>query len=131
MDMARHDADLAGVRRDDARAVRTVITSYSIHYTKLYDVQAINDGGSIFVTTGLSMDRKKVFLSITDTGTGMSEEMITQIFQPFVTSKNKGTGLGLAIVKHLVRIQGGKISVESQPGEGTCFTIVWPSYNFV
>lgn len=86
-------------------------------------VQAINNGGSVFVTTGLSIDRKKVFLSVADTGTGMSEEMRTQIFQPFVTSKNKGTGLGLAIVKNIIDAHHGIISVSSEEGVGSEFII--------
>ncbi|RJX33695.1 MAG: GHKL domain-containing protein [Desulfurivibrio sp.] len=89
-------------------------------------MQAIEQGGSIFVTTGLAIDRKKVFLSVTDTGSGISEEMLAQIFQPFVTSKNKGTGLGLAIVKNIIDSHHGVITVASKEGEGAEFIIEFP-----
>ncbi|MBI4791171.1 MAG: two-component sensor histidine kinase [Deltaproteobacteria bacterium] len=84
-------------------------------------MQAMPNGGTIFITTGLAIDRKKVFLSIADTGTGMSEEMLAQIFLPFVTSKSRGTGLGLAIVKNIVDNHHGVISVVSRQGEGAEF----------
>jgi signal transduction histidine kinase len=84
-------------------------------------MQAMPDGGAIFITTGLAIDRKKVFLSIADTGAGMSEEMLTQVFLPFVTSKSRGTGLGLAIVKNIVDNHHGVISVVSRQGEGAEF----------
>lgn len=73
-----------------------------------------------------------ISISVKDTGIGIPAPDLSRIFERFYRADKGrsmelgGTGLGLAIVKHLVRIQGGKITVESQPGEGTCFRITWP-----
>ncbi len=64
-----------------------------------------------------------VQISIADTGPGMSEEQLREIFQPFRTTKAEGTGLGLYITKLLVEKNGGKISVESVIGKGTKFIL--------
>ncbi len=71
----------------------------------------------------------KLRFIVQDNGIGMSEEFIEQIFTPFsreissVTNKIQGTGLGMAITKNLVDLMGGIIQVESQPGEGSTFTV--------
>ncbi|HWS89491.1 MAG TPA: ATP-binding protein [Pyrinomonadaceae bacterium] len=65
-------------------------------------------------------------VSITDRGQGMDEPTRARIFEPFFTTKKKGTGLGLAIAKQIVEQHGGRIAVESAPGQGTRFTIDLP-----
>lgn len=74
---------------------------------------------------------KYVSLKISDTGEGMDEETRSHIFEPFFTTKDekKGTGLGLSMVYGLVKQAGGYIFVDSAPGEGTVFTILFPIYN--
>jgi CheY-like chemotaxis protein/two-component sensor histidine kinase len=69
-----------------------------------------------------------VRLSVTDTGTGMSEEIRSHLFEPFFTTKppGKGTGLGLSTVYGIIQQHGGSISVQSTPGQGTTFTIDLP-----
>lgn len=66
-----------------------------------------------------------VYLSVTDTGCGITPENLKRLFQPFFTTKDigQGTGLGLAIVSRLVAEMHGEISVESRLGEGTTFTV--------
>jgi len=67
--------------------------------------------------------------TVTDNGIGMHKEFLEKIFDPFVreisstTNKVPGTGLGMAITKNLVDVMGGTISVESKPGEGSCFIV--------
>lgn len=71
-------------------------------------------------------DGDGVRLTITDTGMGIPDEVLSQIFVPFFTTKTKGTGLGLSIVRKIVDNHGGKITVDSKPGQGTSFEIFLP-----
>jgi signal transduction histidine kinase len=70
---------------------------------------------------------ENVGIAVRDNGAGMDQEKISQIFDPFFTSKKKGHGLGLFIVHNIVKEHDGSISVESRPGKGTAFTIVVPA----
>lgn len=72
-----------------------------------------------------------VIIEIADNGPGIEPEIMEQIWIPYFTTKKKGTGLGLSIVKHNVEMYGGSISVYSELGEGTCFTIQLPARTFL
>lgn len=68
-----------------------------------------------------------VALTVTDTGRGMTPDVLARIFDPFFTTKGeRGTGLGLAVVRDVVRSAGGHVEVESQPGWGTSVRVYWP-----
>jgi two-component system NtrC family sensor kinase len=88
--------------------------------------QAMEKQGHIFVRTWLENDL--VFVSVADNGKGMPENIRSHVFEPFFTTKEtgKGTGLGLSISADIVRKHGGEISVESEVGVGTTFTVKLP-----
>ncbi|MBI5774942.1 MAG: PAS domain S-box protein [Verrucomicrobia bacterium] len=88
-------------------------------------MQAMTTGGSLTLRTGESADG--VWVSVADTGGGIPQEQINQIFQPFYTTKAKGTGLGLMIVQRIVRDHGGRIELDSHVGKGTTFRVHLPS----
>ena len=73
--------------------------------------------------------RGEIKVTVRDTGRGIPPKDLKNIFEPFYSTKGfgKGTGLGLAIVKRVVDEHRGTLTVESTPGEGTCFTIIFPT----
>jgi two-component system, sporulation sensor kinase E len=87
-------------------------------------MQAMSRGGELSIETGANSEA--VFVSISDTGSGIPEEKLNQLFQPFFTTKKKGTGLGLMIVQRIIREHAGRIDVESKPGKGTTFRVWLP-----
>ena len=92
-------------------------------------VQAMPEGGTLTIRLVPEARTRSVCLTLADTGIGMSEEVLGQIFTPFFTKKNRGTGLGLAIVKNIIESQLGQIDVDSSEGKGTVFTIRLPQTN--
>ena len=107
-------------------------------------VQAMPDGGILKITinkteknrNGVSnaikeiiSSKQLVIIEFSDTGTGVERENLQNIFDPFFTKKSKGTGLGLSISQRIVQEHGGEISVESEVGKGSVFTIYFAAIN--
>ena len=90
-------------------------------------LHAMPDGGNLTVTVKPETD--VVALLVADTGHGIPRENLSKIFTPFFTTKEvgKGTGLGLTVVHGIIEEHGGRISVDSEPGKGTTFTILLPT----
>jgi signal transduction histidine kinase len=91
--------------------------------------QAMNGRGRVIVATrarGIP-SAKWVELKVTDSGPGISQKVLKNLFVPFYTTKNQGTGLGLAISQRLVQSAGGTIEVNTHEGAGTTFTVVLPA----
>ncbi len=90
-------------------------------------VEATDAGGKIHVVTRPADWKGFVEVSVSDTGEGIEESRLNQIFDPFYTTKENGTGLGLAITHGIIEKHGGTIAVESEPGKGTTFVITLPA----
>ncbi len=89
-------------------------------------IQALNGSGTITIT--LKRRAEYLLVQIADTGSGIPKEILPKIFDPFFTTKevNEGSGLGLSISYSIIRNHHGKLSVTSNPGEGSVFTIELP-----
>ena len=83
-------------------------------------------GGTLSVDMVLPVDRDQVGVKIIDSGPGINPEIMEQLFEPFTTTKENGLGLGLSICYGIIQRHGGQMLVDSQPGEGTTFTIWLP-----
>jgi len=101
--------------------------------TQLYQVlenliknadQAMPAGGRIRIST--QAQRGSCRICVSDTGPGIPPEILPTVFEPLVTTKSTGTGIGLALCQRIVEAHGGRISVESQVGEGTTFCVDLP-----
>jgi signal transduction histidine kinase len=91
-------------------------------------VQAMPEGGKIVISTEFDKDGGLIKAVFADTGTGIPQEDQEKVFEPFFTTKRpgEGTGLGLAICARLLEEHGGTVSVQSETGEGSVFTVTLP-----
>jgi two-component system NtrC family sensor kinase len=91
-------------------------------------VESAGRPGEVVVSAGVSVSGDGVVVRVRDSGCGIPQEMLSEIFTPFFTTKQlgKGTGVGLSIVYGVVKMHSGDISVDSKVGEGTTFNIRLP-----
>jgi two-component system cell cycle sensor histidine kinase/response regulator CckA len=131
----QHDTGLDPIRAD-RNQIEQIIMNVSVNAR-----DAMPHGGALTITTRnqtltlpATGERQQippgryVILSIADTGTGITPDVLTHMFEPFYTTKEfgKGTGLGLSTVYGIVRDSGGYVSVSSAEGEGTTFAFLFP-----
>ena len=86
--------------------------------------EAMPDGGILHVSTRI--DESWAIVAISDTGIGIAQQDREKILRPFFSSKGTGTGLGLSITQRIIHEHGGELTFESNPDEGTTFTIRLP-----
>ncbi|MDQ2715129.1 MAG: HAMP domain-containing histidine kinase [Chloroflexota bacterium] len=110
---------------DEARLIQVVMNllENALRYT--------NPGGQVSLTVGTAQNR--AHLVVRDTGIGIAQAHLPHLFERFYRADaareqtgGSSSGLGLAIVEWIVRVHGGTITVESQPGQGSCFTVMLP-----
>ncbi|HQG28249.1 MAG TPA: ATP-binding protein, partial [Candidatus Ozemobacteraceae bacterium] len=87
-------------------------------------IQSMEHGGTLTVNVLPQAD--EIVIELRDEGAGIPPECAKRIFDPFFTTRPNGTGLGLAITKKIVDLHQGSISVDSEPGRGTCVRIELP-----
>jgi putative PEP-CTERM system histidine kinase len=116
----RRDLSPVPVLPLDQEAIRSVVTNLVLNAH-----EALNGGGEIRVSTHL--ETHGVTLEVADTGCGMNPDFVKSLlFRPFHSTKTNGLGIGMFQCKKIVEAHGGSISVESQPGKGTRFTLLLP-----
>ncbi|HZI17977.1 MAG TPA: ATP-binding protein [Pyrinomonadaceae bacterium] len=87
--------------------------------------QAMRGGGTLTVRTGAGGGA--AFVEVADTGCGMTEEQVRNVFEPFYSTKPSGLGLGMPYARKVVEQHGGRIRIESRPGEGTTVRVDLPA----
>jgi two-component system NtrC family sensor kinase len=109
--------------RCDASQIQQVVMNLVMN-----GAESIKGPGRLTVTTRPTANLRAVTLEVTDTGTGIPEELVPRIFDPFFTTKEegKGVGLGLAVVYGIVEAHGGDIEVDSTVGRGSTFRVILP-----
>ena len=121
----RHDLDAVGPleMEADGRRLQQVVLNLVLN-----GVQAMPGGGMLEVRIEASSpdDPSMLALHVRDSGVGMEPARAQEIFEPFYTSKEKGSGLGLHVVQRIVEDHGGRIELDTAPGEGTTFTVLLP-----
>lgn len=92
-------------------------------------VEAMTNGGRLTAKTEFLRATSEILLTVTDTGTGIEPDLLPNIFDAFVTNKQRGTGLGLTISHDIVMKHNGRIMAENNPGRGSTFKVWLPLSN--
>ena len=77
----------------------------------------------VIIATHYEMEKRIFMLTVTDNGSGILPDVLDKIFVPFFTTKPTGSGIGLSLCKQIMNLHGGSISVSSEIGKGSCFSL--------
>jgi len=117
----RFDPEIETAFFDSDRINQVLLNLY------LNAIESMGNEGTMTVTLEKNMKKDSIEIRVSDTGTGISENDLAHIFDPYFTTKASGTGLGLAIVHNIVEAHGGEIKVKSRLGQGTTAIILLPN----
>ena len=87
--------------------------------------QAMSDGGTLRIACR-AISRRRVEIAVEDTGVGIPPEHLSKIFDLYFTTKERGSGIGLSMVYRIVQLHDGEVEVQSTPGRGTTFRLIFP-----
>lgn len=133
--LVQHQLDLGGIQVQlqpshalpqvvcDAAQIEQVVLALIMNA-----LDAMPQGGNLWLTTDFSRDEHNVRIVVRDDGTGIAPEILSRLFEPFLTTKEtgRGVGLGLAVSHSILERHSGKIEVQSEVGRGTTFTVTLP-----
>ncbi len=116
------DPDLPNVLCDAAQIEQVLLALI------MNALDAMPQGGNLWLTTSYSAEQSCVRIAVRDDGTGIAPEILANLFEPFLTTKEtgRGVGLGLAISRSILERHSGNIEVQSELGHGTTFTVTLP-----
>ena len=127
------DPDLPEIMAEHNRLEQVFINLVTNAIDAMEEKEGQSDGDECpkRLTIASGTEDSQVVVSVSDTGTGMSGEIIDKIFEPFFTTKavGRGTGLGVSISYGIIKDYDGDIDVESKVGEGTTFKLKFPAFN--
>ena len=107
--------------RSDPAGLRQVLLNVLINA-----IDATPANGVVVLTAMREEDHKSIVIRVDDSGTGLGQKNPDELFQPFVTTKDRGTGLGLAVSKQIVESLGGSLNLENLPQGGARCSIMLP-----
>ena len=116
----RLDSEIDEILIDPDRINQVFLNLY------LNAMESMKNGGNLNVWLLKNEEKDGIKIRVQDTGTGISEDDLTHIFDPYFTTKASGTGLGLAIAHNIIEAHDGEIKVDSRLGQGTTVTILLP-----
>lgn len=138
-ELAASKAEESGVRfqfRPDPNVPEGQFDHEGIHRSVLnivmngIDAVAESENGEVILQTSYDEKGDVLLVAVTDNGPGIPEDQQATVFHLFESSKGeRGTGIGLPVSRKIIREHGGRIQIESEPGEGTRFTLTWPRGN--
>lgn len=116
------EGNIPSIRADEGQ-LRQVIWNLTKNAADSIDIK-----GQIVITTRSALigEEEAVEFSIKDNGCGITDEESIKIFNPFYTSKQSGSGLGLSVVHSIIEAHGGLLTLNSIPGEGSTFSVIFP-----
>jgi two-component system, NtrC family, sensor kinase len=134
--LVRHQLELAGIELQlkladdlprvscDPEQIEQVLLALIMNA-----IDAMPRGGNLWIETRLNHDETEVNIQVRDDGSGIAPDVLPQIFEPFMTTKEhgRGVGLGLAISRGIVERHNGRIEVQSRLGQGTTFIVMLPA----
>jgi two-component system sensor histidine kinase HydH len=119
IDMDLND-EINDIHADQDRLKQVLLNLY------LNAIQSMENSGKLSIKLSRNISQQ-VLIRVSDTGSGIRKEDLSDIFEPYFTTKLSGTGLGLAIVNNIIKAHNGAVDVKSEPGRGTSFTIILPA----
>ena len=133
--LIRHQLDMNGVQLQLDLPIHLPLTSCDAAQIEqvllaliMNAIDAMPRGGNLWISTSLDASAFEYRITVRDDGTGIAPDILAQIFEPFLTTKEtgKGVGLGLAVSQRIIERHDGRIDVQSELGKGTTFTIHLP-----
>lgn len=120
VEIVREFGDLPPTQADSTQLQQVFLNLF------LNAFHAMPRGGELRVRTSLEVDGATIRIEVSDTGSGIREDLLDKVFEPFFTTRAKGTGLGLALSRQVIERHGGTITVANRPGGGALFTLRLP-----